>query len=240
MCTVIYIPSKDGPLFSSCRDEDPARATALCPVEFFGNSGLMVYPKDAAANGTWAGVHEKGHIIILLNGATVKHERKKKYKKSRGIIVRALLDTAHPLKQWNEIDLQYIEPFTLVVWMQHQLYELLWDGDNKFEKMLAADEPKIWSSSTLYAASVQQQRRFLFYDAIQQNKITTSAELLQFLQQHRDSVNGFVMKRNAKIQTLSISLIQQHSDHFVFCYHDLQKQKVSTILLQQKQHLQMT
>ena len=240
MCTVIYIPTKDGPLFSSCRDEDPARATALWPVEYIGNSGRMLYPKDTAANGTWAGVHEKGHIIILLNGAAVKHERKNNYKKSRGIIVSALLDTTQPLQQWNVLNLQHIEPFTLVVWMQHQLYELLWDGDNKSEKKLAADEPRIWSSSTLYAASVQQLRRSLFSDAVQQNKITTATELLTFLHQPWDSINGFVMKRNAKIQTLSISLIQQHSDHFVFCYHDLQKQEVSTILLKQKQHLQIT
>lgn len=238
MCTVIYIPTSQGALFSSCRDEDPARAAAVHPQVVKGDTGWLLYPKDAAANGTWAGIHEKGHVIILLNGAFKKHERNNNYKRSRGLIVRELLDSINPLQKWDSLNLQHIEPFTLLLWHLQQLYECVWDGNDKHKKRLDSDKPFIWSSSTLYNDKIKQLRSSWFNEAIKKNKLNTSEELFYFLNIHNDATNGFVMKRNEKIQTLSISLIQQYAAHFNFIYHDLMQQKSCNVLLKQSQQLQ--
>lgn len=238
MCTVIYLPTNEGAVFSSCRDEDPARAAAIAPQLIKGNAGWMLYPTDAAANGTWVGVHEKGHVVILLNGAFKNHGRNSNYKKSRGGIVIEILDSINPLRSWNLIDLQFIEPFTLVCWYQQQLYEWVWDGNDKHKTKLESGKPFIWSSSTLYDEEVKQFRSSWFNEAIKKNKLNTAEELLHFLKIHNDATNGFVMKRNEKIQTLSISLIQQFPVFFNFNYHDLLQQKESNVLLKRSHQLQ--
>ncbi len=238
MCTVIYIPTKDGALFSSCRDEDPARAAAMAPQIIKGNTGWLLYPKDAAANGSWAGVNEKGHVVILLNGAFKNHERINNYKKSRGHIVIEILDSINPLHTWNLSDLHFVEPFTIVCWYQQQLYEWVWDGNAKHNTTLEPGKPFIWSSSTLYNEEVKQLRSSWFKEALKNNKLNTAEELLQTLNFHNDATNGFVMKRNETIQTLSISLIQHCADYFNFNYYDLRQQKITNVVLKQFSQLQ--
>jgi len=238
MCTVIYIPSKEGPLFSSCRDEDPAREAALQAQIINANTGLLLYPQDAAAKGTWAGLHEQGHVVILLNGAFINHERKNNYRKSRGLIVRDLLDTLDPLAKWDAIDLKNIEPFTLVVWVSRQLFEWIWDGNHKHEKKMDAEKPHIWSSVTLYGPPAQALRKSWFAKALMQNSIVSAEQLLQLLHLHNDPLNGFVMSRNKNIQTLSISLIQLHPGYFVFRYQDINNKTDSNHWLKHTAQLQ--
>ncbi len=223
MCTVIYIPTKDGPIFSSCRDEDPARAVASPPQIKNGKTGLLVYPTDAAAKGTWIGMHSLGHLLVLLNGAFKSHEKKPCYKKSRGLIVKELLDTTDPLESWKIMDLQNMEPFTIVLWQQGDLYELVWDGLDKFRKSIPVRQPVLWSSATLYPAHVREERRNWLRDTWKIKPLQTTRELLDFLQAHNDAENGFVMSRGRKIQTLSISLVQLHPDQSTFEYHDLRE-----------------
>lgn len=233
MCTVIYIPAKEGPLFSSCRDEDPARDAAWEPQIIEGETGLLVYPKDAAANGTWIGLHEKGHTVILLNGAFDNHVKKNSYKKSRGLIVTAILDSINPLEKWQTINLDNIEPFTLVVWFNQQLFQLVWDEHNKYEKKIPSDAPFIWSSVTLYDPEDQQLRWQWFNNAIKYNSVSTAKELLEVLNFYNEPQNGFVMKRNEQIQTLSISLIQFYPQHCIFKYHDCRNLKDKNIWMKQ-------
>lgn len=226
MCTVIYIPTEHGPIFSSCRDEDPGRAVAYPPGIKNGKSGLLVYPTDAAARGTWIGVHSKGHLLVLLNGAFKNHEKKPRYKKSRGLIMTELLDTNDPLESWKKPDLQNIEPFTIVLWQQGDLYELVWDGFEKFQKPIPVRQPALWSSATLYPEHVQEKRRNWLKETWKIKPLQTAREVLDFLQAHHDAEDGFVMSRSKKIQTLSISLVQLHPDQSTFEYHDLREKVV--------------
>ena len=86
MCTVTFIPKKEGGfIFTSNRDEAPKRsATELATVEIAGK--VVKFPRDAHAKGTWIGMSNKNQLVCILNGAFVKHERKQSYRMSRGIM----------------------------------------------------------------------------------------------------------------------------------------------------------
>jgi len=220
MCTVIYIPTAGGALFSSCRDENPARARALQPGLVQSISGSMLFPADAEKGGTWIGVHENGHFLVLLNGAFEAHQRSGKYRKSRGLVVRDLLDQEDPLKEWHGSNLDEVEPFTLILWQKNRLFELVWDGNIRHTVQKNKKTPQIWSSSTLYALPVKRKRKEWF-DHWLANTVSPSVEdIHQMLLEHNDRENGFVMARQA-VQTLSISLIEISGSDSSFRYHDM-------------------
>jgi hypothetical protein len=231
MCTVIYIPTASGALFSSNRDENPARAKAVIPVLLQGYTGKVVYPSDEQAGGTWLGLHEAGHLIVLLNGAYEGHQQQAPYARSRGLIVKELLDSSHPLRDWNCIDLHHIEPFTIVLWQSSRLYELVWDGTLKHCTPKDASRPQIWSSSTLYDQKARRKRQAWFADWLALTPAPSTETLYQLLLQHNEAQNGFVMNRNELVKTLSISLIEAGNNKFTFRYHDLALQSLHLLTL---------
>lgn len=220
MCTVIYIPFSGGAMFSSCRDENPARARALQPGLIESVSGTMLFPADTEKGGTWIGLHEKGHLLVLLNGGFETHQRLEKYRKSRGLIVKDLLDKEDPLKEWNSSDLYEVEPFTLILWQKGKLFELVWDGNIKHFARKNELVPAIWSSSTLYDPLVKQKRKRWFNSWLAGLSHPSTENIYQLLWQHNDEEDGFIMNRQT-IRTLSISLVEINSGHGNFHYHDM-------------------
>ncbi len=221
MCTVIYLPTEAGPQFSSCRDEDPGRAATSIPRIVMGNTGALLYPEDGVAKGTWLGAHENGTLLILLNGAKKTHIKQPFYVKSRGLIVKQLLDCQDPLSAWDSIGLAGIEPFTLVIWYYAELYELTWDEKKKHLVKQPLNQPKIWSSVTLYNEKARAKRKDRFDKALSQQKLTSATDLYNFLSDFTDPDIGFIMRRHSQIQTVSISLISVQPQAFLFRYSDL-------------------
>lgn len=155
MCTVTYFPLKNKIVLTSNRDEKPNRSAQ----EIHREKGIF-YPKDATKNGTWFAVSENGNVIILLNGAFENHQRKTEYKKSRGLIVLDLIKEENIFNALQYIDLQNIEPFTLVIFQEKQLAEFRWDGTEKHLKILDNSRSYIWSSATLYDKSTKKGANF--------------------------------------------------------------------------------
>ena len=104
MCTVVFMPGSNKYYFASLRDEDPKRAKATTPILQADNNVMYLSPVDPVGGGTWIGVNEKGHVIILLNGGFEKHTDSGPYLKSRGIIVKELLTSAMPVVDWMLMD----------------------------------------------------------------------------------------------------------------------------------------
>ncbi len=231
MCTVIFVPTAKGNLFASCRDEDPLRQVPGPPACIKGFSGHMLYPVDKAG-GTWAGMHELGHVIILLNGALNDHKRENSYRMSRGLVVQQLLDDTDPLYKWAAIDLENIQPFTLVLFFKNQLYEMRWDGTGKTTEIKDKAVPHIWSSSTLYNEEAKQMRRKWFENGI--SNVSSIDELYRFLYVHRQKENGFIMKRSAAMQTLSVSLLHHYNNAACYVYYDVLQMHRSNVSLKLK------
>ena len=218
MCTVLFIPQRDKIFFASLRDENPQRPKALLPnIQLCSNSKenvnldaaeLILSPSDALAGGTWVGVNNLGHTIILLNGGFKNHIRQSKYRHSRGMIVTNLLSTPRPIESFEQMDLHDIEPFTLVVWVNQSLNQLVWDGLDKTIQSLPIDKSYIWSSSTLYRPEVKEHRKALFDNWMKAEKNITEYALLDFFKSYTDSHNGFIMNRSEQIKTLSFTFIE--------------------------------
>lgn len=223
MCTVIYLPQKNGALFSSCRDENPARLT-IPPKVILCNNTSILCPQDKEKSGTWIGANEKGTAAILLNGGFESHIKMGNYTHSRGLIVLELLTTSDIITTWTVLSLINIEPFTLVVWHRGKLCQLTWDGQKKHMEQLDAHKPAMWSSSTLYNKPAKDLRSTWFNNISHKTSALNEETLLHFLRQHNDRQNGFVMHRSDALKTVSISIMRLKTTKISLTYFDLVNQ----------------
>jgi hypothetical protein len=223
MCTVVFMPGKQGYFFASLRDESSIRAQALLPMIYADNNTRYLSPIDPVGNGTWIGVNECGHVIILLNGGFCNHRKQPVYARSRGTIVKELLSDRMPVIAWLLMDLINIEPFTLIVWADDKLFQLVWDGQKKHRIFLSNKIPHIFSSATLYDQAHAVKRKVLFDSWINTAPVVNQLSLLNFFTTASpDKQNGFIIDRSEKMRTLSYSFIEiKNNEVAEFNYYDL-------------------
>lgn len=207
MCTVSFVCSNDTIIITSNRDEKIIRPSAIPPKNYTLNGKNIIYPKDAKAGGTWYVVDENGTVLVLLNGADEKHQVQLPYRKSRGQIVLEMISSASAKEFWNEIDLENIEPFTLVLFQDKKLFQLRWNGAEKSIVDLEIDKNYIWSSSTLYSKAIREQRSNWFYTFLDANSEITQGKMLHFHRytENDNDENGLIINRNDEMKTLSIT-----------------------------------
>ncbi|WP_158839132.1 NRDE family protein [Polaribacter sp. L3A8] len=214
MCTVTYLPLGNNDfILTSNRDETPLRNT-ISPKKYIENGVELTYPKDELAGGTWVGLSEKKRLVCLLNGGFEKHVRKSSYKMSRGIIVKNILSADDAVSYVNNFDFKDIEPFTLILvdWKnQLETYDLVWDGTIKhFNKL--PQEPKIWSSSTLYTEEMKEMRKQWFADWLLKNKKFHQDKIVAFHQNENLGTLGTSPKMKREfVETVSITSIEKRA-----------------------------
>jgi uncharacterized protein with NRDE domain len=207
MCTVSFVCANDTIIITSNRDEKIIRPSAIPPKNYTLKGKNIIYPKDPKAGGSWYVVDENGTVLVLLNGADEKHQVHLSYRKSRGLIVLEMISSTSPKEFWNEIDLENIEPFTLVLFQEKQLFQLRWNGTEKSTVVLKTDKNYVWSSSTIYSKDIREQRSNWFYSFLDANPEITEEKMLHF---HRytetdNNEHGLVINRNDELKTLSIT-----------------------------------
>ena len=223
MCTVTFLPLKNNDfILTSNRDEQKERET-LPPLKYEEDGVEMTFPKDKIAGGTWIGTSSKNRLVCLLNGAFEKHIKNDAYQKSRGIIAKEILKTATLKLTIAQIELQAVEPFTMIIvdWSNNNLhlFELVWDGSKKhFNKL--KKQPKIWSSSTLYSADSKKMREKWFQTWLIKNDFTLKNILAFHHFQTNDKTQSILMKRSF-IETVSITVVKKESNHIKMQYHDI-------------------
>ena len=227
MCTVSFVKANGKIIITSNRDEKVIRPNAIEPRTYHLNNKKIIFPKDNKAGGTWYAIDEHSNVLVLLNGAEEKHVLKERYRKSRGLIVLDLMSSHSPLEAWNDIDLENIEPFTLVLFESQKLYQLRWNEIKKEAIILDATQSHIWSSSTLYAAEIRQKRADWFMKFIDFNPEVNETELLNF---HRyteaeNNEHGLVINRNDFLKTSSITQTILEQNKVAIHYSDLIAEK---------------
>ncbi|SDR69274.1 Transport and Golgi organisation 2 [Polaribacter sp. KT25b] len=232
MCTVTYLPlGKKDFILTSNRDETPLRKT-ISPKTYFENEMKLTYPKDELAGGTWIGTSNKNRLVCLLNGGFINHTRNKYYKMSRGIIVKSILSADDGITYINNFDFTDIEPFTLILvdWNDElETYELVWDGKTKHFKKLA-QEPKIWSSSTLYTDEMKQLRKDWFADWLLENEVFKQEKVLEFHQnENLGTVETSLKMKRTFAETVSITSIKKENNKIKITYFDFLKDEVKTL-----------
>ena len=225
MCTVTYLPLPNNNfLLTSNRDVSVNRKPASFPITMETSNGKITFPKDGEANGTWIGSNEKNRTVVLLNGGFESHISNPPYDKSRGLIVREILETTD---FWNYLQtevLTNIEPFTLLIldWQnEFQFWEFIWDGERKYFKALNQNQPIIYSSPTLFDASARSKREQWFKDWLAQNPNYEQADILNF---HEVAGEGnpheSVFLNRGYMQTVSVTSIQKQDNLSTIFYHD--------------------
>ncbi|MBC7439201.1 MAG: NRDE family protein [Flavobacterium sp.] len=223
MCTVSFVASDGNIILTSNRDEKIIRPQAVEPKIYIVNNKNIIFPKDPKAGGTWYAVTETANIAVLLNGAAEKHQLKSKYRKSRGLILLDIISGNSPIETWKNIDLQEIEPFTIVLFQENKLYQLRWNEVEKETVNLRIEDNYIWSSSTLYPKAIREKRTKWFYEFIN-SKTTISADNMIHFHRHTESENdenGLVINRNDTLKTLSITQTTIVENKIDMSYFDL-------------------
>lgn len=232
MCTVTYIPVNGKVFITSNRDEKKTRSTALAPQAYHQPEGYdLWYPRDADAGGTWFVLHENGNLIVLLNGGFVFHASAPPYRKSRGLIVLDLIRSVRPYDSFRSINLENIEPFTLVLWQEEELFECRWDAERKHSRKLDKNQPHIWSSATLYDDIIADRRRTWFDSWLQENPSPDSESIFAFHQfdGYGDQENALRMNREGIVHTVSITGFSLTENAASLRYLDLQQGAVSSL-----------
>lgn len=229
MCTVSFVKVSNKVIITSSRDEQLARPNAIEPRKYLVNGKVAFYPKDPKAGGTWYAIDDNGTVLVLLNGADEKHISMVPYRKSRGLIVLDIISEVSPKDFWNEIDLDNIEPFTLVLYQDEALFQLRWSGLKKESVVLNENKKHIWSSVTLYSNAIRKERADLFYSFLNDNGLISEKEMYRF---HRytdqnNYQNGLVINRNDELKTLSITQAIIEPNKVALLHYDLISQKES-------------
>ena len=224
MCTVTFVPlNKSDFVLISNRDEAPNRNSL--PPEFYEyKKQELLYPKDIQSNGTWIGLNGNKRLICLLNGAFGLHNRKPKYRLSRGIVVKDLLVCENLKDEIEKYDFYGIEPFTIVIveWENGiEGYELIWDETTAHFKKLN-HEPYIWSSSTLYNESMKKERRDWF-NKFKSTKQLNADSLFNFHHQYNlDNLEYGVIMDRGFVKTTSITRVEKNNMEITMEYLDLE------------------
>jgi hypothetical protein len=231
MCTVTFIPVRDNFFITSNRDEKNSRQKAVAPMLYRHHDCNLIFPKDAAAGGTWIAMKENGDAAVLLNGAFLCHASQPPYRRSRGLVFLDVLVTERPSRTFNKTDLSGIEPFTMILFEKGCLYEFRWEGTERYGKQLSVNRPHIWSSATLYDGLVIKKREHWFASFMNRHPQPTQLDILNF---HRfsgdgDSKNDLLMEREGIYSTVSMTSIQLNADRAVMKYVDVKENKTSDI-----------
>ncbi len=223
MCTVTYLPVKEGFVLTHHRDEAPTRSPKqLTRLET--DAGTLLFPRDTKAGGTWIATGAGGKTACLLNGAFEKHAHQPPYRRSRGLVLLDFLASDTSDLFLAQSDFEGIEPFTLLSFSPQQVTEFRWDGHQKHLRSLPSDQPHFWCSATLYPAHVRARREQVFRDWLAQQPETPNPEQLLALH-HQGSVgdpeNDYVMDRAGRVKTVSITQIVYCDTQTTLRYFDL-------------------
>lgn len=233
MCTVSFIPKgNDDFVFTSNRDEAISRKT-IVPKMYQVDGEKVLCPKDEVAGGTWIGVSGKQRLVCLLNGGFVKHQRKNKYKHSRGKVVNDLLLTNDFRKELAVYDLLNVEPFTLIVldWSNSLvMYELVWNEKEKHFREMNVNESFIWSSSTLYTEEMRQTRKDWFTSYFT-GKPFSQENCLDFHENYGIGDTDLDLQIDrGELKTVSITSVEKTRDAVSMIYKDLLQKEQSLVL----------
>ena len=225
MCTVSYIPTSTGFILSSNRDESPLRSKSTIKSTLCGQKHV-VFPTDILG-GTWLAFSNHGEVLCLLNGAFRKHTHLPPYKMSRGIMLLSYFTYESFSEFLLHFDFNDIEPFTLIVCSNRNLYEFRWDGNKKYIHRLNASSAHVWSSCTLYTDSIQSERKTWFENFITStpNPSLDDIKLLHRKAGRGDIHNDYIMNRDEVVKTISISHVNLDKNLVLFTFEDLENSK---------------
>jgi hypothetical protein len=150
MCTVTFIPHREGYHLAMNRDERKSSAIASLPA-LFEHSGVgSIYPCDTEG-GTWIAANGRGIAFTLLNWNEVEALHAKVH--SRGKVIPALIgstDSQAAQSAFRGLNLEGVLPFTLIGFFPEEKVVVVWRWNQvSLESESMPWETRQWCSSSL-------------------------------------------------------------------------------------------
>jgi hypothetical protein len=170
MCTVTFLPRRNGYLLAMNRDEKLARVAALAPARHRLGGRDVLFPSEPGG-GTWIGVNDAGATLALVNWYSVA-SRVAGNAISRGEVVKSALGSDSPAianKALAEFPLERVNPFRLigVFPARSTVVEWRWNLE-RLEQAEHRWQPNTWISSGFDEPGAQQTRGKVFGEALRQ------------------------------------------------------------------------
>lgn len=159
-------------------------------------------PVDLVSEGTWI-YYAENFVCCILNGGYENHSHRPPYRMSRGLIILELLKYNSIDEFMEAINLDGIEPFTMVMLNRYSDEKkiLVWDELKKHREDLSGQNLIARSSSTLYSESEKEIHRRAF-----ENLTNKSQESIFDLQEELKMLEN---KKYPTVQSTSITQIIQ-------------------------------
>lgn len=203
MCILSIFSKQNGDfILTQNRDESHLRPTSdKIENRKFGTKEFTG-PIDLISTGTWM-YYSKDFVVCILNGEYEKHQHRPPYARSRGLIALDFLNYSTVNEYVEQINLENVEPFTMVMLDRHSSSKniLVWDGQHKYLEDHSDEQLIVRSSSTLYDAEEK-----LIHLTEFQNMTNPTKEII--LEKH-DDLKMHPNDRFPTVQTTSITQIIQ-------------------------------
>src|SRR5215467_9909906 len=162
MCTLTFIPTRDGYLAAMNRDELRNRPIACAPQVRTRNGVAALYPTEPSG-GTWIASNRYGNLLALLNwNDKIRSESALLKTRSRGLLIPELIGAsrfASTAEIFQGLALDGFLPFRLVGFFVREktIAEWRWDGKRKDLRTLPWSRGH-WFSSRLSDRAAAEQR----------------------------------------------------------------------------------
>jgi hypothetical protein len=166
MCTVTVVPHERGSRLICNRDERRTRPPALAPVMYELDGRQAVFPLDPQGGSTWIGINDVGLAVALLNLHGMASATGDQPKRSRGLVVRELLQCTSLSHAREVVDALHpcaFASFLVVIVHLGRIVVARSETQCRIQHtQRTLDGPLLFTSSSLGDALVEPQRRRLF------------------------------------------------------------------------------
>ncbi len=218
-----YIPLENGRyILTQNRDESIMRPVATPPIKKRLGDLDVVYPVDPQGRGTWIGVSSEGRAAAILNGGSKKHQHKPPYRHSRGLIIPDFLRSPDFEKFYNGYDFSGLEPFTMLIFENGRIFEIIKEEKTLGYKELPATKPLFRLSYPLYPADSIDERSLAFYRWYYQQKDISPAQVFDYHYRDRYEMKHIPKYDTGRhiLRTVSITQVQKGQNRFKMDYYD--------------------
>ena len=168
MCTITYIPLKDGYILTQNRDESPQRADAVFPVESTVNGTRVIYPQDPEGQGSWFVSTQDGVTLCIMNGIYHANKKPGQFRHSRGLVPLHFLEHEGTFDFLDRYRFDGLEGFKLLACSLKGVDEIKWD-ERQVTHNRYAPASLIFQSDPLYNAEQKAFRSGLFESFLENN-----------------------------------------------------------------------
>ncbi len=222
MCTVTWLPSRDGFELRVNRDEKRTRSVAFPPSIFERGGVRVISPRDVDGGGTWISVNDSGVALALLNGQSGAGARQGT--RSRGLLVDELsgsTSVSEARMTLGRASLDQFSPFTLLV-IEPGVTACIarWNGSTLTVDGAAPLSGMLTSSSVEWV-EVSESRSGVYAELVRTLR-GPSAEMLERFHRGHDPSRGFrsVCMHRDDAETVSFTRVAVCRDAALMHYED--------------------